>query len=126
MTKELFIDLCARLPYDVKIKIPTLQEDTVFTLVGICENYITVMKDNGSCFDVVYTSIDCFPLLRPMSLMTEEEENEYFDKRKLLVLTIFGNYESVDWLNKHHFDYRRLIEKGLAIAVTEENNPYKE
>jgi hypothetical protein len=31
-----------------------------------------------------------------------------------------------DWLNKHHFDYRGLIEKGLAIEVTEENNPYKE
>lgn len=29
-------------------------------------------------------------------------------------------------LNAHHFDYRGLIEKGLAIAVTAENNPYKE
>ena len=32
----------------------------------------------------------------------------------------------VDWLNRNHFDYRGLIEKDLAIAVTEENNPYKE
>ena len=31
----------------------------------------------------------------------------------------------LDWLNAHHFDYRNLIEKGLAIEVTEENNPYK-
>ena len=31
----------------------------------------------------------------------------------------------LDWLNAHHFDYRGLIEKNLAIAVTEENNPYK-
>lgn len=31
-------------------------------------------------------------------------------------------YEDV----KHHFDHRGLIEKGLAIKVTEENNPYKE
>ena len=31
----------------------------------------------------------------------------------------------IDWLNAHHFDYRGLIEKGLAIAVTEENNPYE-
>lgn len=30
-----------------------------------------------------------------------------------------------DWLNAHHFDYRGLIEKGLAIKVTEDNNPYK-
>ena len=31
----------------------------------------------------------------------------------------------IDWLNSHHFDYRGLIGKGLAIEVTEENNPYK-
>lgn len=31
-----------------------------------------------------------------------------------------------DWLNSHHFDYRGLISKGLAIAVTKDNNPYKE
>ena len=24
----------------------------------------------------------------------------------------------IDWLNSHHFDYRGLIEKGLAIDVT--------
>ena len=32
----------------------------------------------------------------------------------------------IDWLNAHYFDYRGLIEKGLAIEVTKENNPYKE
>lgn len=31
----------------------------------------------------------------------------------------------IDWLNAHHFDYRGLIPKGLAIPVTKENNPYK-
>ena len=34
--------------------------------------------------------------------------------------------KQIDWLNSNHFDYRGLIEKGLAIAVTKENNPYKE
>lgn len=32
----------------------------------------------------------------------------------------------IDWLNKHHFDYSGLIEKRLAIEVTEENNPYED
>ena len=32
----------------------------------------------------------------------------------------------IDWFNKHHFDYRGLIEKNLAIEVSKENNPYKE
>ena len=27
-------------------------------------------------------------------------------------------YFCIDWLNKNHFDYRGLIEKGLAIDVT--------
>lgn len=31
----------------------------------------------------------------------------------------------IDWLNKNMFDYRGLIPKGLAIAVTKDNNPYK-
>lgn len=63
------------------------------------------------------------PYLRPMSSMTEEEKIDY---------RAFFNYDGVeypeeyiDWLNAHHFDYRGLIPKGLAIAVTEENNPYK-
>ena len=30
----------------------------------------------------------------------------------------------IDFYNKYHFDYRGLIDKGLAIEVTEENNPY--
>ena len=25
----------------------------------------------------------------------------------------------IDWLNAHHFDYRGLIEKGLALVATE-------
>ena len=32
----------------------------------------------------------------------------------------------IDWLNSHYFDYRGLIEKGLAIEVTKENNPYED
>lgn len=29
-----------------------------------------------------------------------------------------NNYKAIDWLNKNHFDYRGLIEKGLAIDCT--------
>jgi hypothetical protein len=34
-------------------------------------------------------------------------------------------YKALDYLHTIYVDYRGLIEKGLAIAVTEENNPYK-
>ena len=67
------------------------------------------------------------PYLRPMSSMTKEEETEYafllndggWGVSERLII------ECLDWLNKHHFDYRGLIEKGLAIEVTDDNNPYK-
>ena len=84
---------------------------------------------------------DVKPYLRSMSSMTKEEEKEYnsfiigqqpfdcdfsaypIEYKLLLYEWDINNY--IDWLNAHHFDYRGLIEKGLAIAVTEENNPYK-
>jgi hypothetical protein len=66
------------------------------------------------------------PYLRPMSSMTEEEKKEL---NNVLEYQYYSSdscmCESTDWLNANHFDYRGLIEKGLAIAVTKENNPYK-
>lgn len=49
------------------------------------------------------------PILRPMSSMTKEEEKEY----SLFSLSRI-NVECLDWLNEKGFDYRGLIEKGLA------------
>jgi hypothetical protein len=70
---------------------------------------------------------DIKPYLRPMSSMTKEERKIY---AKLLFADLGGVYEdyykALDYLNSLHIDYRGLIEKGLAIPVTDENNPYKE
>ena len=57
--------------------------------------------------------------------MTEEEKSEHFG-RTMTIDIVKTSKEVIDWLNSHHFDYRGLIERGLAIEVTEENNPYKE
>ena len=60
------------------------------------------------------------PFLRPMSSMTKKEEEEFNN------LPIYhSEYLKVDFYNSHHLDYRGLIEKGLAIEVTKENNPYE-
>ena len=59
------------------------------------------------------------PYLRPMSSMTEEEVFEYLsacDKDYKDSLTT-SRHPGVDWLNSHHFDYRGLIEKGLALEA---------
>lgn len=82
------------------------------------------------------------PYLRPMSSMTEAErfkveqiigyDVEIRDDFMSLLspsikrLSYLELLEVFKWLNKRHFDYRGLIEKGLAIEVTETNNPYKE
>ena len=57
--------------------------------------------------------------------MTEEEKKEHFG-RTMTIDIVQTSKEVIDWLNKNMFDFRGLIPKGLAIAVTEENNPYKE
>ena len=48
-----------------------------------------------------------------------------FERHTIWFEDAVASIESLDWLNINHFDYRGLIPKGLAIAVTEENNPYK-
>lgn len=67
---------------------------------------------------------EVLPYLRPMSSMTKEENKEY-NLTKTLSIVDYPTLKSFDWLNAHHFDYRGLIEKGLAIAVIKENNPYE-
>ena len=54
------------------------------------------------------------PYLRPMSSMTEEEINEY---KHFIAFSgnPIGSANFINWFNAHHFDYRGLIEKGLAI-----------
>lgn len=134
--KLLLIDLCARLPYGVKV----LMDDVT---IGLLENisivndiaYINKFTDN--LFGTFEYNIDEIkPYLRPMSSMTEEEEKEYRKTQitkwiKSVDCTYGGYYnhrdtlKTFDWFNAHHFDYRELIKKGLAIEVTKENNPYK-
>ena len=126
-------DLSARQPYKVKILCERWDSEhgcefnTVEELVGIDDRFIyTLWRDERDKHTIQEpcSIIDYKPYLRSMSSMTEEEKDWYYNfiDRKFY-------YESaselVDWLNAHHFDYRGLIPKGLAIEVTEKNNPYE-
>lgn len=123
--KELLLkDLCARLPYEVICQM----EDKLIINVSpfydytLSERHIDLFRNNKDFY--------IKPYLRPMSSMTEKEKNEF---EEILEGYDEGNSpfdgfsfgSDTDWLNAHHFDYRGLIEKGLAIEVTKENNPYK-
>ena len=106
----LLTDLCARLPYGV-----------------ICKsNSYNNILFNSSHISLI-ESEEIKPYLRSIDSMTEEEKKEFG------IIACEGNidypygifFRCQDWLNKNMFDYRDLIDKGLAIEVTEEKNPYE-
>lgn len=108
--KELLLkDLCARLPYKPIVQILNLEKLDK----GQYNEYLSPSKlMNMRVFEIK-------PYLRPMSSMTEEESLEFV---KTVFHTDSGSFwstDSYDWLNSHHFDYRGLIEKGLALEAPE-------
>ena len=118
--KQLILkDLCARLPYNVK----GLHRGQVHTVTNIEPNSINPII-NVDGYDAWFP-IEMFkPYLRPMSSMTEEEKKEYhiIDDRAYTCPEQYAHIpasDRIDWLNKKMFDYRGLIEKGLAIEAPE-------
>lgn len=115
MTQEekdlLMKDLSCRLPYGV------ICEDGYgndLELNGIDIPNTITFKCATKSFWITDDLDKCRPYLFPMSSMTEEQVDE-FEKCGLEA------YHDYDWLNKNHFDYRGLIEKGLAIDATNLN-----
>ena len=123
MTKEqedlLWKDLCTRLPYRVKFKVK-YQDDTWRVLVIYKYGKIYVIGAGGYPIEVNLT--DCQPYLFPLSSMTEEQKMFLKQQNWCIATSTSGTVETtvegIDWLNKNHFDYRGLIERGLAIDAT--------
>ena len=115
--KELLIkDLCARLPYNVICQVEFRENgkynSKVMLLSGIFTDEAYFTTKGGSIYSNEYK-----PYLFPLSSMTEEEKLMY---EGLMIGTDNISYmlDVIDWLNSHHFDYRGLIERGLAIDAT--------
>lgn len=120
--KELLIkDLCGRLPYETKVSMnygfgqPEIKK--------LCFIHISQLIGNQSTSK---------PYLRPMSTMTGDEmrEIEQMNNNSIQHIDTVGvrfqafydtcyneMYDLFDYLNAHHFDYRGLIEKGLALVA---------
>lgn len=125
--KELLLkDLTARLPFEVKAHAENV--DLNGTISGLSLNSVFLLELHD-WWNIEFIK----PYLRPMSSMTEEEylefrkisglrkDEEYFSNH----LPEWGNsiitervmVRTIDWLNAHQFDYRGLIEKGLALEA---------
>ena len=136
--KELLLrDICARLPYGV------VCENIHWPNDGYVEVHNMLAKEQKvQVFEDWIDISECRPYLRPMSSMTEVEKKEccaifnncmykfevdkYGDicstKKTVERENIYYDIELMDkwvkWLNAHHFDFRNLIEKGLALEAT--------
>lgn len=125
MTQEekdlLLKDLCARSFHKPMVHVKYSYRETDGTI-----KYKNV--DRKLEINDFYAIWDVKPYLRPMSSMTEKEDLEFIGIGLLVVnYGTNGNAKhkcklsipEIDWLNTHHFDYRGLIEKGLALEAPE-------
>ena len=135
-------DLSSRLFYGVICHANKINIDGELLFVNKLYNILALYCDNAIGKFESCPINDIRPYLRPMSSMTEEERREFsvfIGKTEVYVQQIRLDADSmanpiiggnkcvywglfdrcIDWLNKKMFDYRGLIEKGLAIEAPE-------
>ena len=125
MTQEdkilLLKDLSGRLQYNVQI-LADIDKTFEGGVIGTLK-VINLKKDWVELQNVLtpFKFDEIKPYLRPMSSMTREERKEYDSLFKLHEdgNVYCENWEYFDWMNKHHFDCRDLISKGLALEAPE-------
>ena len=119
--KELLLkDLCARLPYGVKVN----YNEEICTIDSIGSDSELLLKNNDGEIvpkweDSLFISIEkCKPYLFPLSSMTGAHRAELFNLRIPIEHPFQDTLCEIDFYHRYHFDYRGLIEKGLAIDCT--------
>lgn len=132
--KDLLLqDLCGRLPYGVKIETEYFTKAILVEIrknisYGACKDLLVTYDISGE--ETPYQSEQrssiiskIKPYLFPLSSMTEEQKIIYGDLCYAVIHSLAWDMQAalnelIDWLNKNHFDYRGLIEKGLAVNAT--------
>ena len=136
--KELLLkDLCARLPYGVKCIVTKSrteegQEGDVGKIGWICLEGIDCIGNREPFFSEFGYFKPCLFLMSSMTDAEQEELEQEHSKDEMLYIECLERaakgdnsmrgkvitHYAMDWCNKNHFDYRGLIEKGLAIDAT--------
>ena len=122
MTQEhkdlLLKDLCARLPYGVKVE----YENKIFDVEYVCPMYEEVKLDIPETWTIDVSEVK--PYLFPLSGMTEEQYDQlYIDSRvkndSVDILDALANdMDAIEYLLKNRFDIFGLIPMGLANDAT--------
>jgi hypothetical protein len=125
--KELLIkDLCARLPYGVKVE----YENETFDVEYVSPMYEEVKLDIPETWTIGVSEVKAY--LFPLSTMTEEQKKELNDITDLDIEIAISNIKNdtpnyitclnrLNWLLKNHFDIYGLIPMNLAIDATDKN-----
>ena len=131
--KQLLIqDLSARLPYKTYVK--TTKGIGYIYAINTSQLIELSVANDSEYWSEVFNIDEIKPYLRPMSSMTEEEKKELLQisnfnpdvdgicydcicciERTSIDIVDIANF--ISWLNKNMFDYRWLIEKGLALEA---------
>lgn len=125
MTKEdkelLLKDLCARLPYGVKVLVDVEKEPEVLYSINTFRPRVTFSTTR---YHMVYIE-NIKPYLRPLSSMTDGQIDEYHKRCEFndcdytCEPMYFDTLESFDYLYSIHVDCRGLIPLGLALEAPE-------
>lgn len=123
----LYMDLSGRIPYEPFALIVNRENER--RQVKITDGNITNIKDINNRW-----LISCKPYLFPLSSITEEQfelfvaisgidsdidtfrQNKKIDWIGSIDISVIADV--IDFFHKYHFDYRGLIELGLAIDAT--------
>ena len=112
--KQLLLkDLCARLPYGIK----GIHRKQVHIITNMDGNslYPSIKVDG---YDAWFPIETFKPYLRSTSSMTAKETIEWHETTLGQRWITLDNVERcIDWLLVHHFDFRGLIQMGLAIEA---------
>ena len=147
--KLLFKDICCRLPYKVKVRyydnetereeidvVDSIYEDT--QEIGVGQWCLKMDKFKPYLFplssmteeqrkDLLLTivgkeGLNLFNVTKD-GIVSNDKAEQSFENFSLNNINFSNeNIEAyIDWLNQHHFDYRGLIQKSLALDATNLN-----
>ena len=132
------------MPYEVKISVELDEDKLIGTLDAVYPSENRVIVDNLDkaiaainvrCGGFILNENNVKPYLRSLSSMAEKEKSELYEVflECPTIIKTFPSYAEffiyadiinsidmvnvIDWFNAHHFDYRGLIEKGLALEA---------